>query len=121
MKFLFICLSICLSILADDNIVKPNPTVEKNIWLKTYKNYKNYNILINNITLIEQKLKKSNTDENQDLLNQKLTIYKSKLELYEINQNFNTILKQYKYTSPTIIFECFIFLYYFINIMYGCF
>jgi small-conductance mechanosensitive channel len=44
----------------------------------------------------------------QEELNKRLSIYKSKLDLYETNKNFNTILKQYKYTLPTITLRDFI-------------
>ena len=107
MKFLFIFLFICLSLTADDTVANTTSTIEKNIWLKTYQNYKNYNILINNITVIEQKLKKT-TPTTQEELKKRLSIYKSKLELYETNQNFNTLLKQYKYTIATITLRDFI-------------
>ena len=107
MKILFIFLFVCLSLIADDTVANTTSTIEKNIWLKTYQNYKNYNILINNITVIEQKLKKT-TPTTQEELKKRLSIYKSKLELYETNQNFNTLLKQYKYTIATITLRDFI-------------
>ena len=107
MKILFIFLFVCLSLIADDTVANTTSTIEKNIWLKTYQNYKNYNILINNITVIEQKLKKT-TSTAQEELKKRLSIYKSKLELYETNQNFNTLLKQYKYTISTITLRDFI-------------
>jgi len=107
LKILFIFLFVCLSLIADDTVANTTSTIEKNIWLKTYQNYKNYNILINNITVIEQKLKKT-TSTAQEELKKRLSIYKSKLELYETNQNFNTLLKQYKYTISTITLRDFI-------------
>jgi small-conductance mechanosensitive channel len=108
LKIFFICLFFCLSLIGNDNINNTDTTIKKNIWLKTYKNYKNYNILINNITVLEQKLKKQNSNKTQETLTKRLSIYKSKLELYETNQNFNTILKQYKYITPTITLRDFI-------------
>ncbi len=110
MKALTLFLFLCLSLFSNESIINTNITVEKNIWLKTYQNYKNYNILINNITVIEQKLKNpDNSIKTQEELNKRLGIYKSKLELYESNQTFNSILKQYKYTSQPITLRDFIF------------
>jgi len=74
-----------------------------NIWLKTYQNYKNYNIIISNISKIEFKQKEYKSNAKQLVqLNKRLAIYKSKLELYEKNNSFNNILAKYKYELPTI-------------------
>lgn len=79
-----------------------------NIWIKSYQDYKNYNIIINNIAKIEYKiqLNKNKTQKIAGLQN-KLSAYKSKLELYE-NKQFDTILRNYKYTLPTITLRDFI-------------
>ena len=109
MKVLILLLFLCLRLLGNEDITNTTTTIEKNVWLKTYQNYKNYNIIINNITILEHKLKNpENTTKMQEELNRRLAIYKSKLELYESNQNFNTILKQYKYELPSITLRDFI-------------
>lgn len=82
-----------------------NINVPENIWLKTYQNYKSYNTVISNISKVEQKLQKLNDPK----LHNKLSIYKSKLALYENNKNFDSLLIKYKFTVPNISFREFIF------------
>ena len=79
-------------------------TLTKNIWIKSYQNYKNYNIIINNIAKIQQKML---LDKNNIVLTNKLDLYKSKLELYG-NNNFEHILKSYKFETPTITLRDFL-------------
>jgi small-conductance mechanosensitive channel len=81
----------------------PCSSVEDNIWLKTYQNYKNYNQIIVNITKVESRLKSNKTNINlQDKLNKKLLLYKSKLSLYQSNNSFDNILSKYKYDIPEV-------------------
>ena len=85
-----------------------NQNTTQNIWLKTYQNYKNYNIIVNNIAKAENKIQKN--EKNLLLvgeLNKKISIYKSKLKLYE-NNNLDNILRQYKYEVPNISLKDFI-------------
>jgi len=79
-------------------------TLTKNIWIKSYQNYKNYNIIINNIAKIQQKML---LDKNNMVLTNKLDLYKSKLELYG-NSNFEHILRNYKFETPTITLRDFL-------------
>ncbi|WP_415397461.1 mechanosensitive ion channel family protein [Sulfurimonas sp. CS5] len=75
----------------------------KNVWVKTYVNNKNYYTIINNIVKIEQKIKKNK--ENTKVLaslNRKLEIYKSRLRLYEQNKSFEGLLLTYKFDMPRI-------------------
>ena len=84
---------------------KPNKTIweNKNIWIKTYANNRNYNIIINNIVKIEQKIKKTRkTDPLLPELRTRLEIQKSKLELYERNKSFDRLLLPYRYEVPEI-------------------
>lgn len=75
----------------------------KNIWIKTYVNNKNYYTTINNIVKIEQKIKRNQKNSTLiENLTRRLTLQKSKLELYERNNNFETLLAPYKYTLPEI-------------------
>jgi small-conductance mechanosensitive channel len=75
----------------------------KNIWIKTYVNNKNYYTIINNIVKIEQKIKNNKKNPNTlEKLHRRLEVQKSKLELYERNKSFDTLLKDYKYTIPKI-------------------
>lgn len=74
-----------------------------NVWIKTYTNAKNYKIIINNIVKIESKIKKARS--NPVLLaelNQRLELQKSKLDLYERNKGFDTLLYSYKFTVPNV-------------------
>jgi len=98
----------------NDNFIVEQKKIEvnlsKNIWIKTYQNYKNYNIVINNISKIDLKIKNLNNDSKQiEELNQKLSLYRSKLELYDKNNNFDNIIRQFKYEIPTITLRDFIF------------
>jgi small-conductance mechanosensitive channel len=89
------------SLLADTN---------KNIWLKKYQNYKNYNTLITNITKLQQKINTIKKDQKlKNQLEKKMQIYNSKLSLYEKNSSFDDILRVYKYDIPTITLYDYIF------------
>lgn len=99
----FIVLFITFSFSAQEQVEK------KNIWLKTYSNYKNFNIIINNISKIEKRIESQKNTKNIDELNQKLNIYRSKLNLYDKNNSFDTILRKYKYEIPTITLYDFLF------------
>ena len=82
----------------------------KNIWIKTYQNYKNYNIVINNISKTDLKIKNTVDNPKQfEDLTKKLSIYKSKLELYDKNNNFDNIIRKFKYDTPNITLRDFIF------------
>ena len=85
-------------------------TISKNIWIKTYQNFKNYNIIINNISKTELKIKNLKNNSSQiELLTKKLSLYKSKLELYDKNNNFDEIIRKFKYLPPSITLRDFIF------------
>ncbi|QOP41114.1 mechanosensitive ion channel domain-containing protein [Sulfurimonas marina] len=74
-----------------------------NIWIKTYTNAKNYKIIINNIVKIESKIKRAkNNPVLLSELNQRLELQKSKLDLYEQNKGFDTLLYPYKFTMPNV-------------------
>lgn len=78
--------------------IKKIEKVPNNIWLKTYKNYKKYNNIIITINKLEQEIDKNKRNLNKvQELTSKLSINKSKLSLYEKNQNFNDLIKSYKY------------------------
>lgn len=75
----------------------------KNVWVKTYVNNKNYYTIINNIVKIEQKIKKNKKNTRVlASLNRKLEIYKSRLRLYEQNKSFESLLLSYKFDMPKI-------------------
>jgi len=81
-----------------------------NIWMKVYLNNKNYNTIINNITITERKLsRKNNSLETIEKLQQKLSLYKSKLSFYQKDSNFDVILRPYKYTLSSISIYDFLF------------
>ena len=83
-----------------------------NVWLKTYSNYKNYNIILNNIIKVEQDLqniKNKNSIVKIQELNNKVLIYKSKLTLYEKNNSFDELIKDYKYELRDITIYDFLF------------
>lgn len=116
MKFLLILMMSIVTTFANINLQKEtiqntdNISSKNNIWIKTYLNYKNYNIIINKISKVDLKIKKNFDDPKQlDELNSKLSIYKSKLELYDKNNNFDNIIRKYKYDLPTITLKDFIF------------
>lgn len=86
---------------------KPKQSVNiwenKNVWVKTYVNNKNYYTIINNIVKIEQKIKKNKKNTRVlESLNRKLEIYKSRLRLYEQNKSFESLLLTYKFDMPRI-------------------
>jgi len=104
----FIVLFIFINILFGD--VTKDKALTDNIWLKTYQNYKNYNIIILNITKTEYKIKQNSKNENLQLaLKKKLSIYKSKLSFYEKNNSFDNILLKYKFDISNITLREFIF------------
>jgi len=75
----------------------------KNIWIKTYVNNKNYYTTINNIVKIEQKIKRNQKNSSVlESLKRRLELQKSKLELYERNKSFETLLAPFKFTLPEI-------------------
>lgn len=75
----------------------------KNIWIKTYVNNKKYYKTINNIVKIEQKIKNNQKNPHVlEVLNRKLEIQKSKLELYERNKSFDRLLIPFKFDLPDI-------------------
>ncbi len=102
------------TILADDTpVVLEVKKIEKapnNIWLKTYKNYKKYNTIVININKIQQEIErnKRNITKVQEL-SSKLSINKSRLSLYEKNQNFNDLLKDYKFEIISITIYDYLF------------
>jgi hypothetical protein len=101
-QIIFLLLFIMTLSFAQD---KPNKTVweNKNIWIRTYANNRNYNIIINNIVKIEQKIKKTRkTDPIFSELQTRLEIQKSKLELYERNKSFDRLLLPFRYEVPEI-------------------
>jgi small-conductance mechanosensitive channel len=113
-KILLILIFLVFSSFGSSTTIKERENVEKsnskNIWIKTYQNFKNYNILINNISKIELKIKDSQNDNTQlEKLNTRHTLYKSKLELYDKNNNFDTILRKFIFIIPNITLRDFIF------------
>lgn len=81
-----------------------------NVWFKTYQNYKNYNTIISNISKIEYKIQKNRSDTAlQNQLYNKLTVYRSKLSLYEKNRSFDNLLIKYKFEVPEITLKEYIF------------
>jgi small-conductance mechanosensitive channel len=89
---------------------KKNVWDMRNIWIKTYINNKNYNTIINNITITKRKLeRKNNSLETIEKLQKKLSLYKSKLNYYQKDSNFDAILKPYKYTIEAITLYDFVF------------
>ena len=83
-----------------------------NVWLKTYSNYKNYNIILNNIIKVEQDLqniRNKNSIVKIQELNNKVLIYKSKLTLYEKNNSFDELIKDYRYELRDITIYDFLF------------
>lgn len=92
------------------NEVKRIQKVPNNIWLKTYKNYKKYNTIMININKIEEEIERNKRNINKvQELTSKLSINKSKLSLYENNQNFNDLLKNYKFEVINITIYDYIF------------
>lgn len=100
----FIILLFGVSIYADKELQS-----SENIWLKTYQNYKSYNITISNISKIEQKLSNKPDPKLANQLRNKLNINKSKLSLYENNKNFDSLLIKYQFEVPSINFREFLF------------
>ena len=81
-----------------------------NIWIKTYINNKNYNTIINNITITQRKLeRKNNSLETIEKLQKKLSLYQSKLNYYQKDSNFDLILKPFKYTIKKITLYDYLF------------
>lgn len=71
----------------------------QNIWLKTYKNIRNYESTINKIIKLEAKLEKAKRGKYaQDVISDidsQLNLQKSKLTLFQKNNNFMNILVPY--------------------------
>lgn len=114
MNKLVLMLIFCLSALGATNnepdVTSANIWESKNIWIKTYSNNRNYNIIINNIVKIEQKIKRAKKNQLPlDELNSRLEIQKAKLGLYERNKNFSTLLLPFKYEIPEITIQDYIF------------
>lgn len=85
--------------LADSKLIWEN----KNIWIKTYVNNKNYYTTINNIVIIEQKIKRNQKyPKTLESLKRRLALQKSKLELYERNKSFETLLVPFSFEVPEI-------------------
>jgi len=107
MRKIILILLFLLSIILFANEVEKKVS---NPWLKVYSNYKNYNIIISNISKIEEKLKnRKNTTAIQEDLHKKLLINKSKLSLYEKNNNLDSLLIKYKIKLPEITLSEYIF------------
>ena len=105
---LFFLLSTLLLSASDEDLNK-NIWENKNIWIKTYANNRNYNIIINNIVKIEQKIKRTKNSAVLADLKARLEIQKSKLELYERNKSFDRLLSPYKYEVPEITIYDYLF------------
>ena len=111
---IIIIFSFCLNLLyADNNVSNPvnnNIWESKNIWIKTYSNNRNFNIIINNIVRIEQKMKRNkNNQALLDKLKARLEIQKSKLSLYERKKSFDGILLPYRYENQEITIRDYFF------------
>jgi small-conductance mechanosensitive channel len=90
--------------------VKKLEKAPNNIWLKTYKNYKKYNTILISINKIEQEIERNKRNINKvQELTSKLSINKSKLSLYEKNQNFNDLIKNYKFEIISITIYDYLF------------
>ncbi len=110
MKIITLLLFFFVTLLFSSEGVSKNIWENKNIWIKTYANNRNYNIIINNIVKIEQKMKKvSRTSPFYGELQRRLEIQKSKLELYERNKSFDRLLIPYKYEVPEITIYDYLF------------
>jgi len=107
----FITLLLSTNILLADTSTKKSTSWDMhNIWIKTYINNKNYTTIINNITIIEQKLQRKNNSLNKiSKLQKKLNLYQSKLKLYQKDNSFDLILKRFKYTVREITMFDYIF------------
>jgi small-conductance mechanosensitive channel len=110
-RLFLLCLLLLSSLLAQktdaQNIQSPeyeeNIFNSKNIWIKTFTNNKNYYTIINNIVKIEQKIKKNQGNtQTIDVLMRRLELQNSKLELYEKNKSFDTLLMPFRYYIPEI-------------------
>lgn len=112
-KIIFILIYSFTVLLADTNTSLPiskNIWDDNNIWIKTYSNNRNYNIIINNIVKIEQKIKKVKNDSLRlEELKSRLMIQKSKLELYERKKSFNALLLPFKFYLPEITIQDYLF------------
>ncbi len=101
MKTLFLLLTLVLCLHAQQE--EKNIWDSDNIWIKTYINAKNYKVIINNIVKIENKIKHAkNNPPALGELNQRLEMQRSKLDLYEQNKGFDTLLYPFKFTIPDI-------------------
>jgi small-conductance mechanosensitive channel len=86
--------------------VKKDIWKSSNIWIKVYSNNRNYNITINNVVKIEEKIKNAKANGlNLSELIAKLDIQKSRLLLYERNKNFDSLLSPFKYDVPEITIQ----------------
>lgn len=102
-KLLLLILIINLSIFAKD-------IEQDNHWLKTYKNYKNYNFVITNIAKLEEKIKNPKLDSSKkEELIKRLSLNRSKLYLYENNNSFDMHLLKYKKELKNITLLEFLF------------
>lgn len=112
MKTIFILILFIFTnsiVFANTEVIKKKPILN-NIWLKTYKNYKKYNLIVVNINKLEQEIEKNKRNSKKvHELTSKLSINKSKLSLYEKNQNFNDLLKKYKYEIVDITIYDYLF------------
>jgi len=113
MRLLILVFLVFINLFANQKIVSTTTNAyerNKNIWLKTYKNYKDYNNILLNIGTLEISIQKNrNNAAKLDELNKKLEINKSKIALYERNHSFDVILKSYQYDIPTITIYDYLF------------
>lgn len=90
-KVLLLVYLSALFVFASAEITSQEKTKQvNNIWLKTYSNYKNYNIILNNIIKVEQdleKIKNRNSIVKIQELNNKILIYKSHLQIQSLTSS----------------------------------
>ena len=108
--FILLCYSSILFAEANETLPLEKSMLEnKNIWIKTYINNKSYKTIINNIVKIEQKIKKEKNTLLLNNLNSRLILNKSKLELYERNKSFESLLLYFKFEATEITMRDYIF------------
>jgi len=112
LKILVLCF-LFLNISAQEEVHETHEThadstsyYSTNIWLKTYKNIKNYEYTLNKILMLEVKLEKAKkTRSSQDIIadiTTKINLQKSKLSMFQKNNDFMILLKPYDFTINDI-------------------
>ncbi|MDH4943745.1 mechanosensitive ion channel domain-containing protein [Sulfurimonas sp. C5] len=101
MRTLFFLLTLSIFLFAEE--AEKNIWDTDNVWIKSYINAKNYKVIINNIVKLESRIKRvQNNPTLSEELHQRLELQKSKLNLYEQNKGFDTLLYPYKIVKPEV-------------------